>query len=254
LPENERKNFKNILNKNVQPTYFKENMVESFPLIISVAKDSPGFYSNVQAGDIVLRINDLNVTNFRKKLRSSISISSKLELIILRDNKVFRKKIDGINICNYNIQAIPAAAPNAYADGEKVFITLAAIKLAQTEDELAFLIGHELAHNIYHYKSTGGSEADSLTISYRDGPKIKSFSSFFLMSSKKKETEADLRGVEIAFKAGYKLKNVNDYWRRLSVFNPSLITNSSAIYKSNATRAIMISKTLERLRKLDEKK
>ena len=44
---------------------------------------------------------------------------------------------------NY-VQAIPAASPNAYADGEKVFITLAAIKLAKTEDELTFLIGHEL--------------------------------------------------------------------------------------------------------------
>mgnify|MGYP001223063789 CR=1 FL=1 len=40
-----------------------------------------------------------------------------------------------------------------------------AIKLAKTIDELAFLIGHELAHNIYHYNlTTGSSEANSLTI------------------------------------------------------------------------------------------
>ena len=45
-----------------------------------------------------------------------------------------------------------------FADGEKVFITMAAIKLAHTQDEIAFLLGHELAHNILHYvKSTGMS-------------------------------------------------------------------------------------------------
>ena len=33
------------------------------------------------------------------------------------------KKIQGIKACNYNVQAIPAPAPNAYADGEKVYIT-----------------------------------------------------------------------------------------------------------------------------------
>ena len=74
------------------------------------------------------------------------------------------------------------------------------------------------------------------------------------MSTQSKETEADLKGVEIAFKAGYSLENVNDYWRRLSVFNPNLISSSSSIYKSNALRAIMISKTLKRLKHLNNEK
>ena len=30
---------------------------------------------------------------------------------------------------------------------------MAAIKLAHTQDEIAFLVGHELAHNILHYKN-----------------------------------------------------------------------------------------------------
>ena len=71
-------------------------------------------------------------------------------------------------------------SPNAYADGEKVFITLAAIKLARTEDELAFLIGHELAHNIYHYNYKKGTEANSLAINYLDMPKMKNLNSFFI--------------------------------------------------------------------------
>ena len=180
--------------------------------------------------------------------------TSKLKLTILRNNQVLEKEIIGEKICNYNIQAIPSPAPNAYADGEKVFITLAAIKLAKTNDELAFLIGHELAHNIYHYKYFNGSEANNLSINYLDTPKLKNLNSFFMYSSQSREIEADLKGVEIAFKGGYDLENVNDYWRRLSVFNPELIDKSVNIYKSNAFRAALIKETIKKLQKQHEKR
>ena len=44
------------------------------------------------------------------------------------------------------------------------------------------------------------------------------------------------------------LENVNNYWRRLSVFNPELIEKSINIYKSNAYRAAVINKTLKELK------
>ena len=254
LPKIDSKYFKLLLNKNIKPFYLKKYRVESFPVVVSVAKDSPAYKSNLLEKDIILEINKKKVSSFRKKLKKSLESSSVVNLTILRNNKVINKQIQGIKACNYNVQAIPAASPNAYADGEKVFITLAAIKLARTEDELAFLIGHELAHNIYHYNYKKGTEANSLAINYLDMPKLKDLNSFFLFSTQSKETEADLKGVEIAFKAGYALENVNDYWRRLSVFNPSLISSSSSVYKSNALRAIMISKTVKRLKDLNESK
>ena len=75
-----------------------------------------------------------------------------------------------------------------------------------------------------------------------------------MYSTQSKEIEADLKGIELAFRGGYSLDNVNDYWRRLSVFNPDMIASPSAIYKSNALRAIMISKTLKKLKSLNGKK
>ncbi len=254
LPKKDRKFFKKIFNKNVLPHHFKKYQVDNFPIIVSVAINSPAYDADLQEGDIVLEINNLKVTEFRKKLRKTISINPELSLKVLRNGEILEKIIKGIQVCNYNVQVIPSPAPNAFADGEKVFITLAAVKLARTKDELAFLIGHELAHNIYHFKFIKGSEANTLAINYLDTPKLTSFSSFFLVSTQSKETEADLKGVEIAFKGGFLLENVNDYWRRLSVFNPSLISSSSFVYKSNALRAIMITKKLKQLKKNIEKK
>ena len=72
----------------------------------------------------------------------------------------------------------------------KVFITLAAIKLARTNDEIAFLIGHEIAHNIFHYKSFNASEADYMGINYLDKPKIREAKSLFIWTNEKKEIES----------------------------------------------------------------
>ena len=134
----------------------------------------------------------------------------------MRGKEEIKVSMTGIQICSYNVQVLPSGFPNAFADGEKVFITMAAIKLAQTKDELAFLIGHELAHNILHYKNFDANEANLLAIDYLDKPKIRQIKSILVWSNENREIEADIEGIHLAFKAGFSLENVNDYWRRLS--------------------------------------
>ena len=172
---------------------------------------------------------------------------------ILRNGDIIEKQMLGIKICNYNVQPLPSAMPNAFADGKKIFVTLGAIKLAETVDELAFLVGHELAHNIFHYKSVGSNEAFTHSIKYDDKPKIRELKSILVYSNQEREMEADVKGLELAYRAGFDLKNVNDYWRRLSIFYPELIKKSSFYHKSNAYRASLIKKTLEKIKKKDER-
>ncbi len=215
----------------------------------------PGFFAGLKENDLVLEVNKSNTNNFRKKLANNMINEAILNIKILRENKIIEKRINGINICVYNIQPTPSGSPNAFADGKKVFITLAAIKLASTNDEFAFLIGHEIAHNILHYKSFNANEAESISINYLDKPKIRELKNLFVASNENREIEADIEGIKFAFHAGYPLENVNDYWRRLSIFPPELISKSINIYKSNAYRAALISNTLKSLKeKKNEKK
>ena len=249
VPKQDMDIFLELFNKNIANRYYKKYKVIGFPIVLSVAKNSPAFDAGIEKNDIILEIEKNNTVNFRKKLESILNNKEDLNLKILRDGIIIEKRMFGINSCSYNIQALPEGLPNAYADGKKVFITLAAIKLARTKDELAFLVGHEIAHNIYHYKDFNANEANLLAINYLDKPKIRNIKSVLVWSNEKKEIEADIEGLKLAYQAGYKLKNVNDYWRRLSIFNPELINRSVNIYKSNAYRAALINKTLEKLRK-----
>ena len=248
LPKEDKKIFLTLFNNNIDSKYFYKYQVSGFPIILSIAKDSPAYHAGLLKNDIVLEINGENTKNFRKKLEFILENKKNLRLKLLRGSQVISVNMNGIQICSYNVQVLPSGFPNAFADGEKVFITMAAIKLAKTKDELAFLIGHELAHNILHYKNFDANEANLLAIDYLDKPKIRQIKSILVWSNEDREIEADVEGMYLAFKAGFSLENVNDYWRRLSVFNPELIKKSINIYKSNAYRAALINKTLKRLK------
>ena len=248
LPEEDQNIFFSIFNNQINSKYFNKYQVLGFPIILSVAKNSPAFYAGLLANDIILEINDKSTKGFRNKLAYILKNEDNLKLKILRSKEEIIINMIGVLGCSYNVQVLPSGFPNAFADGEKVFITMAAIKLANTSDELAFLIGHELAHNIFHYKNFNANEANLLAIDYLDKPKIRQIKNVLVWSNKNREIEADIEGVRLAFNAGFSLENVNDYWRRLSVFNPELIEKSINIYKSNAYRAALINKTLKKLK------
>jgi hypothetical protein len=248
LPSEDIQIFHDLYNSSIKKIYFDKYKTNNFPIILSVVESSPGYEAGLKSNDIVIKINGDSTQDFRKKLKLLYETEAELTITVLRKEQIKTFKLIGVKACAYNVQPFPSGAPNAFADGNKVFITMAAIKLAQTDDEIAFLIGHEIAHNIRHFKKFNSNEANSLAINYLDMPKVREFSDLFIWTNEKKEIEADIEGVKLAFNAGYLLKNVNDYWRRLSVFNPELIKKSQHIYKGNAFRAALINKTLNELK------
>ena len=220
-----------------------------FPMIVSVANNSPAHRSQVMDGDLIIAINNNLVSkeNYRALLDEA-AIKGNLKITIKRQKKEILHNLTSEVICGYPVQAMISPIPNAYADGSKIYITIATFDFVKDDQELAFLIGHELAHNILHYKNFEANEANLLAIDYLDKPKIRQIKSILVWSNENREIEADIEGIHLAFKAGFSLENVNDYWRRLSVFNPELIKKSINIYKSNAYRAALINKTLKKLK------
>ena len=103
-------------------------------------------------------------------------------------------------ICGYPVQPMVSPIPNAYADGSKIYITIATLDFIKDDQEIAFLISHELAHNIVHYNGKGLSELDAKPIPINDKPSLQSVGDLFIFQSGAKETEADLLGVEYAIK------------------------------------------------------
>ena len=225
------------------PDYNNERkMKDDFAMIVSVAKDSPAYRAGIYEGDIIVAINNENYSssNYKNSLRIAAE-NSNLKLSILRNSSEYNFNLNSEVICGYPVQPMISPIPNAYADGSKIFITIATLDFIKDDQELAFLIGHELAHNIVHYEGKGLPEVDGLPLPLDDTPSIRNISDVFIFHSGAKEIEADMLGVEYVLRAGFKQDKAANYFRRLSIYMPILMNDSFfRVHPGNVKRASKI--------------
>jgi len=219
-----------------------KNKKDDLVMIVSVAEESPASKIGLKEGDFILNINGNNYNNNSyKKLLNAAAENNYLDLTILRNEEKLNFSLNSEIICGYPVQTMLSPIPNAYADGSKIFITIATLDFIKDDQELAFLIGHELAHNIVHYEGKGMPEVKALPLPLNDSPIIRNVSDLFIFQSGKKETEADMLGVEYVLRAGIKQDKAANYFRRLSIYMPILMKDSMfRMHPGNIKRADQI--------------
>ena len=111
---------------------------------------------------------------------------------------------------------------NAFAaPGGFVFITTGMLNFIENEDELAFVIAHEIAHieldhGLNAIKQNEGSKIFNQATSDGAGAFFDAFQSFAENGySEKLESEADIRGAEIASNLGYDISQGVNVIKRL---------------------------------------
>ena len=218
-----------------------KNFIE-FPMIISVAKNSPAEEIGLLEGDLIYAISgNKNLKNNFRSLLKNAENNNFLNITVLRNEKYYTYELKAETICGYPVQVMISPIPNAYADGSKIFITIATLDFIENDQELAFLIGHELVHNIYHYGGNGISESEALPLTLTDSPSLRSLGDIFVFQTGTKESEADLLGVEFVLRAGIRQDKAANYFRRLSIYMPILMKDSLyKIHPGNIKRAVEI--------------
>ncbi|WBH18047.1 M48 family metalloprotease [Sphingomonas radiodurans] len=116
---------------------------------------------------------------------------------------------DGVTdrACLSQVELVADNTINAWADGERVMITTAILDQCRTDDELAFVIGHEMSHNILHHRArlvADGVEMGLLPVSPAGSAKMR-----------ETEEEADRLAARITSAAGYDLAQAAPLIRRL---------------------------------------
>jgi hypothetical protein len=138
-------------------------------------------------------------------------------LLLRRAGQLMHLTIQGQAGCGGNVILSTSSTLNAWSDGSRVMITTAMIKKAASDDELAFIIAHEMAHNIL-----GHANNDSMGLFGLLG--------FGSVRVKRMEVDADSYAVPLMNAAGYSpfggisfLEGVSRrmWWSDLSLDHPS---------------------------------
>lgn len=113
--------------------------------------------------------------------------------------------------CGYEVQLNPSDELNARADGRRLFISTALAGFAASDDELAVILGHELAHHVLrhrHWSETGGAARQVNEAAWRtEGGEGGA------------EQQADRVGLYLAARAGYDPAVAAPFWRRFGESN-----------------------------------
>ncbi len=161
--------------------------------------------------------------------------------------------------CVFIVELAPASddSINAFADGHKVEITRRMMQLTKDDNQLAFIIAHEFAHNIMghlndaYQNSLSGAFMGALLDAATGGTGNGSMDQLggelgTLHHSADYEKEADYVGLYIQARSGFGLDKAPEIWRLLAAVNPDGIYNAFT-HPTSAERFILMRKTIEEI-------
>jgi Zn-dependent protease with chaperone function len=160
------------------------------------------------------------------------------------------------SICVYGFALSDKNILNAWADGKNITFTSSMMSFLKTDDQLAFIMSHEYAHNMMDHipdkrlniiaGAVIGSLFDGLT-GTGDGTFSRLGSQAGALAySPDFEAEADYVGLYIAYLAGYDITKAPDIWRRMALKNPDSIYLTTT-HPSTASRFIAMEKIVKEI-------
>lgn len=191
--------------------------------ILSVIEGSPAAQAGLIAGDVIVAVNGeplrqdpalapRQATARRALLEAAESqIEEELrkgpaELAILRNAQTLTARLSSIPGCPARVRLARSRQTNAFASGRYVTLTTAVLDFVQSDQEIAVIVGHELAHNILNHPDRLESEKvprGFLRGIGRNADKVRAT-----------EEEADALGIRLVWAAGYDPAAAIPFWRR----------------------------------------
>jgi hypothetical protein len=170
------------------------------PQVAVVAAGSPAAKAGVRPGDELLAIGDTAMADLLAaspertlfaeevmELLAALPPGQPTDLIVQRGKASLRKKVVPVAICASRTMLDSGRSLAAYSDSRDLAVTSALIEFTANDDELALIVGHELAHVVLP-RAPGAQQ--------------------------QQESEADLFGARLAHCAGYDIARAADFWPR----------------------------------------
>jgi predicted Zn-dependent protease len=210
-------------------------------IVDSVVQGSPADKAGIQVGDRIVRVGgaapadlQLGTPGFDEMTKVFNEGTGKpLPIFVRRRGELLELTSTPVQACDYPVLVQNNSVLNAFADGSKIVIFSGMMKFASTDEELALVVGHELAHNIRDHISSKRTNAFigialDAVVQVLTGYNPNLFSQIGAhANSPEFEAEADYVGLYIIARAGFAIDAAPGFWRRMAVENPDGISHST---------------------------
>ena len=152
----------------------------------------------------------------------------------MRGAEVITLRVTPEETCAYQLLLVDGDEINAAADGRTIYLNRGMLRFVRTDEELALVLGHELAHNAMRHieamqtnammGTVGGAALDILAAAggANTGGAFADAGGDIgrMMFSQAFESEADYVGLYFTARAGFDTTDVESFWRRMAAENP----------------------------------
>jgi len=231
-------------------------------------ENTPAARAGLKPGDIVLAINDHKINNIRNLVsRVGKLKEAKMTVVtILREDRIEKVTVDVEQLpLNVRFTVIDEHSVNAAAGPRQVFVTYGLLNFIKSDDEIAAVLGHELAHlSRGHLKRKMGGQfiTTFLAIGLGIAAEVARSGSgnvvmrsvggigdvFGAKFSRDLEREADYFGVKNMYLAGYDPQVAATFHERFAVEIPGTMTRDYfSTHPSSPERSVRVQKAIEQL-------
>lgn len=195
------------------------------PGVLTVVENSPAARAGLRAGDVILAINGKPLpsgpatsTSNPKTTRVLLEQTERLlesdfrngpaELAVLRDGLETNVALRPISGCAARVRLARSTQFNAFANRGYAVVTTNLLRFLKSDDELAVILGHEMAHVILGHAEVleaQGVPGGLLRGLGKNARRIRAT-----------EEEADRLGLQLTMDAGYDARVALAFWRRYS--------------------------------------
>lgn len=145
-----------------------------------------------------------------------------LTLSLERGDADLEIRLEGRLACDYRVAVVNSDIVGTFIDGNNILITSSMLDWTQSDDELAVLIAHELAHSVHghvgrkKFQSMLGALADLALFAFSGV-----YTGMFELGGHslfagRMETAADRTGLVFAARAGFDVAVAPELWQRLA--------------------------------------
>ena len=122
--------------------------IGSLPHVASVVPTSRAELAGLRAGDNIYHVNDTYVGSAKTLASAFDRVNGVANISVLRaDGNAYMVAVEPEAVCPYRAYVVDGIGVNAYADGSDVYVGRDMLGFVESDEELQFVLAHELAHN-----------------------------------------------------------------------------------------------------------
>ncbi len=230
--------------------------------VVAIAAGSAGAGAGFREGDLLVSLNGWQIPSGKdamvrlgERFLEFAKDKADMVVVVQRGEKPETLAFRPDTICKYGYRATEGANVNAFADGQGIFMEAGMMSFARHDDDLATVIGHEIAHNVMGHitKSQTNVVIGSLVDILFAGFGVNTQGTFGRIGgaafSQEFEAEADYVGLYLTARAGFKIDDAPTFWRRMAVqFPGSIKSHHAASHPATPERFLALEKTVAEIK------